>query len=350
MDKLPVSILDSSSIDWGKDKFCKRDFMQDLKYQFHTIQAIRNFFMNKGFMDILTPPMVQNPGMETHIHPFEVYSKLKAKTQNMFLHTSPEFHMKKVLANTELDLKKIFTITYCFRDEPNSAIHRNQFLMCEWYRKGESYEQIMQDCEELITYTFEYLKKQNVPVKKRLTDIQFKRMTVQEAFIKFANIDILNFLEKSELIEKIKSDFPQVPLPKNEADCEWDDYFFLLFLNEVEPHFEKIDFLLLYEFPFQLSALSTLKESDNRVCERFEIYINGVELCNCFNELTKLSILKKRFQEQAKLKKTIYNYELPAPSEFYQVLSDGYPKSSGIALGVERLLYSLADVENPFFS
>ena len=293
----------------------------------------------------MTPPMVQNPGMETHIHPFEVYSKVKNQSTNMYLHTSPEFHMKKILAQIE-ELKNIYTLTYCFRDEPTSEIHRNQFIMCEWYRKNTYYEKIMDDCEKLITHVYKELKEQGAPVKKEIKT--FKRQSIQHLFLEYLDMDILEYLDKKDLIEKIKKDFPSVPLPDQE--CEWDDYYFLLFLNEIEPKFKDIDYLLLYDFPYHLSALSTLKESDPRVCERFEIYLNGIELCNCFNELTNLDEQKKRFDEQEKLKKQLYNYSLPEPSEFYSTLENGYPKSAGIALGVERLALSLLDINNPFFS
>lgn len=289
--------------------------------------------------------MVENPGMETHIHPFEVLSKVHAKSTHKYLHTSPEFHMKKLLSQDEFD--KIFTISYCFRDEPHSDYHRNQFVMCEWYRKNERYETIMDDCEELIRYTSEYLKNLQAPIKKTFNKNSFERATVQELFQDFLKIDILNFLDKKDLIEKIQKDFKQVPLPAQE--CEWDDYYFLLFLNEIEPKLVEFDSLLLYEFPAPLSALSTLKDSDPRVCERFEIYLKGIELCNCFNELTDLEVQKQRFNEQSKLKEKLYNYKLPEPNEFYTTLANGYPKSSGIALGVERLTQSLLNIKNPFF-
>lgn len=320
--------------------------MQEIKYQFQTIQAIRNFFNEHGFIDVLTPPIVENPGMETHIHPFEVYSKKDGKSINKYLHTSPEFHMKKLLAS-DADLDKIFSISYCFRDEPSSDIHRNQFLMLEWYRKHQRYEKIMDDCEDLILYTNRYLKEQNAPLKKDLNLNKFERVTIQELFQEYLNFDILNFLEIDDLIQKIEKDFKNVPLPSTR--CEWDDYYFLLFLNEIEPKLINHESILLYEFPKHLSALSTLKVSDPRVCERFEVYLKGIELCNCFNELTDLEAQKKRFSEQMQLKEKWYDYELPDPKEFYQTLEKGYPKSSGIALGIERLAYSLLDIKNPFF-
>lgn len=318
--------------------------MSKLAYQFQLIQAIRNFFVKEGFVDVLTPPMVENPGMETHIHPFQIYSPSKSKLQSTYLHTSPEFHMKKILAENE-ELSDIFTISYCFRDEPSSDIHRSQFLMLEWYRKNYHYKKIMEDVENLIRHCQDEFS-DNPFAKNKIES--FQHATVAEVFKEFINVDILNFLDKTELKYMIEKDFKEVPLPSSE--CSWDDYFFLLFLNKIEPEFKHYPYLLLKEFPAPLAALSTLKESDERVCERFEVYLSGIELCNCFNELTDFNEQKKRFKLQAKEKKYLYGYELPWPNEFMSMLETGYPKSSGIALGVERLLYSLIKTENPFFN
>lgn len=288
--------------------------------------------------------MVENPGMETHIHPFKVLGAHKSDEKNLYLHTSPEFAMKKLLAEEE-GLKKIFTISYCFRDEPSSSIHRPQFLMLEWYRSLERYEAIMNDVENLIRSTQESLSTTGL-LKNKIES--FPQVTTQDLFQDFLKIDILDFLDKTDLKEKIQKDFKDVPLP--EIECSWDDYYFLLFLNKIEPQLENYPYILLKEFPAPLSALSTLKESDPRVCERFEVYLRGVELCNCFNELTDFKEQKKRFEFQAKEKRDLYQYELPWPKEFMSILEKGYPQSAGIALGVERLLYSLLDIKNPFFN
>lgn len=287
----------------------------------------------------MTPPMVENPGMETHIHPFEIYSCIHQKKINRYLHTSPEFHMKKLLAENE-DLEKIFTISYCFRDEPNSPIHRNQFLMLEWYRKFESYHKIMDDIEHLISFTQDALESKNKIVS-------FPQITVAELFSEFLSVDILSFLDKNELKNKIKKDFKDVPLPA--IECSWDDYYFLLFLNKIEPELINYPYLLIKEFPAPLSALSTLKASDTRVCERFEVYLNGIELCNCFNELTDHQEQMARFKQQENEKHQLYGYKLNWPQQFMDTLKNGYPKSAGIALGVERLLKGILDLDNPFF-
>lgn len=332
-------MLDSSERFLGKDMP-----MRTLKYQFQLIQAMRNFFHQKGFIDVLTPPMVENPGMEVHIHPFKVLSARNGKDKNLFLHTSPEFAMKKLLAEKEEEFSKIFTISYCFRDELKSPIHRPQFLMLEWYRRHEHYESIMQDVKELITFTQETFASTGI-LKNKITS--FPQITVQELFLELLGLDILNFLNSKDLEQKIRLDYKEVPLP--EAQCHWDDYYFLLFLNKIEPHLVHYPYLLLKEFPAPLSALSTIKADNTKVCERFEVYLKGIELCNCFNELIDFSEQSRRFNNQQSEKKSLYNYQLPWPHDFMSMMERGLPQSAGIALGVERLLYCLLDIENPFF-
>lgn len=313
-----------------------------LRYQFELLQLIRNFFTQQGFLDVLTPPAVENPGMEVHIHPFQLHSVSQNKVIPKYLHTSPEFCLKELLSDASENIDKVFSLAYCFRDEPDSPIHRHQFIMLEWYRKHERYEKIMTDVEELINYCL----KSSLPLRSNLKNQKLIKKTMQELFQEILGIDILNYLTIPS-IKNLLTQFPDVPVPT--ADCEWDDYFFLLYLNKIEPEIAKHPLLMVYEFPAPLSALSTLKASDPRVCERFEVYINGVELCNCFNELTDIIEQKKRFKDQNLLKKKLYGYELPEPKKFYSALERGLPPSAGIALGVERLLYSLCEIENPFF-
>lgn len=297
-------------------------------------------------MDVLTPPAVENPGMEVHIHPFQLHSVHKKSLKPLYLHTSPEFCMKELLASDE-DFNRIFTISYCFRDEPESPIHRPQFLMLEWYRKHERYEAIMKDLEIFLPYVMNEGSWKGLKIRQEIQGQTLITKTMQEIFQEFLNIDILNYLDVPSIKELLKK-FPDVPVPQTEL--EWDDYFFLLYLNHIEPKLSKYPLLLIKEFPAPLSALSTLKKDDPRVCERFEVYINGMELCNCFNELTDAREQRKRFTEQNALKKKLYGYELPEPTKFYEVMDKGYPPSAGVALGVERLLYSLFEIKNPFYS
>ena len=253
--------------------------------------------------------------------------------------------MKELLAGDE-GFDKIFTLSYCFRDEPESPIHRPQFLMLEWYRKNERYETIMKDVEGLIKYSVEQGQKKGLPVRQNLKG-QLIKKTMQELFQEELGVDILNYLDIPSIRELLKQ-YPDVPVP--ESKLEWDDYFFLLYLNKIEPQIQRYPLLMITEFPAPLSALSTLKVEDSRVCERFEVYINGIELCNCFNELTDAYEQKKRFSSQNVMKKKLYGYGLPEPRNFYRTMDKGLPPSAGIALGVERLLHSLFEIENPFYS
>lgn len=314
--------------------------------QFHLLKAIRLFFESQGFLDVLTPPVVQNPGMETHIHPFQLISAYGEKKHERYLHTSPEFAMKELLAE---GFENIFTLGYCFRDEPSAAHHRFQFIMLEWYRTHSDYHAIMDDCENLLLFCLRYLKEKNIPTNSLFENIKFTRRTVAQIFNEILGINILDYLDKEKLENLLRSRFPQVPLPTDCQALSWDDLYFLLFLNEIEPHFEKYPYLLLYEFPAPLAALSTLKESDPRVCERFEIYLNGIELCNCFNELRDLKIQIDRFETQKEEKKELYHYQLPEAKVLYQSLEKGFPPTGGIALGVERLLMALTPYEHGFW-
>lgn len=318
-----------------------------VRWQSSHIKLIRKFFDQKKFLEVMPPLLVENPGMETHIHPFSIYSPMQKAHRPLYLPTSPEFHMKELLS---LNSGDIYTLNYSFRDEPNSTHHRPQFLMLEWYRANEHYKKLMDDCEELFTFLVQHYPGQNIPLHSSYHSFShYQRATIAEIFLDVLNIDILDFLEKDDLKKLIEQNFRDVPLPTNGEDLSWDDYYFLLFLNKIEPHLAHYPYLLLSEFPHHLSALSTLKKEDPRVCERFEIYCHGIELCNAFNELTDLKLQKLRFQSQAKEKHQLYHYELPTPHRFYRTLERGLPTSSGIALGVDRLMKILTGIDNPFW-
>lgn len=284
----------------------------------------------------MVPPMVENPGMEPHIHSMKVLGA-KDNKELGYLQTSPEFFLKKVLSLKSEELKNIFSLTYCFRDEPNSGLHRNQFIMLEWYRTGAHYSQIMKDTEELIKLCSQQF---NNPIN------QIEKKTVNQIFNEILGFSILDYLDCEKLKAYIQKNFDDIHVPQQKLP--WEDYFFLLFLNKIEPELKKYPAIFLYEFPAPLAALSTLKPEDTRVCERFEIYCYGIELANCYNELTDLEEQKARFEQQANLKKELYNYQLPSPNEFYQTLERGLPHSAGIALGIERLQMILTNSNDGF--
>jgi lysyl-tRNA synthetase class 2 len=309
------------------------------------ISFIKEFFYQQKFLEVMTPTLVENPGMETHIHPMQVQSIIKNQKIG-YLHTSPEFELKYFMAHTP-SVNNIFNISFCFRDEPTSPIHRSQFLMLEWYRKNQYYDKIKEDIADLINHCLIQLKQHHIATVFEQHQFKIEEKSVDECFQQYLGISILDYLDKDQLKNKIKNDFPDVPLPT--IDLNWDDYFFLLFLNKIEPEIAKIPMVIIHQYPHHLSALSTLNASDPRVCDRFEIYINGVEIANCYNELTHLMEQKKRFARQAKDKLELYHYELTTPQKFYAALEKGLPESSGIALGVERLLQALTGEKEIFY-
>lgn len=313
----------------------------DLKGLYETIAACRHFFTDKGFLETPTPPLVENPGMEAHLHPFQVRSLHQNKNLNLYLHTSPEFFMKKLLSE---GFEKIYHLGWCFRDEPKSHTHRPQFLMLEWYRANSYYTQVQEDTLDLINFVHDHLSE-----KKIITTSKPKKTykTVDQLFNEVLGFSILNYLSVDSLKEKIISEMPEL-LPNQDIQMPWEDYFYLIFLNKIEPEFEKYDLLVVDKFPSPLAALSTLSPEDPRVCERFEIYLKGVELCNCFNELTDLEEQKKRMREEKDKKRNLYGYELKEPEVLYQALDKGLPPSTGNALGVERLFLGLSGNREDF--
>jgi lysyl-tRNA synthetase class 2 len=311
---------------------------------FQTIRLIREFFSDRNFLETPTPPVVEAPGMEAHLSPYKVQGLNQG--DKLYLHTSPEFMMKELLSEGYQD---IYNIGYCFRDEPSSETHRFQFLMLEWYRSGSHYQIIKKDTLDLVEHVRSGLRKSNIEVKEKSDPIH---KTVSQLFHEILDISILDFLETKKIKELISTQFSELTGDGFlESNWPWEDYFFLLFLNKIEPHFKKYDILVVDEFPAPLAALSTLKPTDPRVCERFEVYLNGVELCNCFNELTNLEEQKQRFEEEKLKRIELYNDEMPEPKILFNALEKGIPPSAGIALGVERLIMGLTNDKDvsPFF-
>ncbi len=321
----------------------KNSNLNQLKKQFQLIQKIRNFFLKENFTDVITPPMVQNPGMEVHIHPFKVSSlhlqSSNSHQQEYFLQTSPEFHMKELLS---YGFENIFTINYSFRDEPSSPIHRKQFLMLEWYRAHQGQDKIIDDCIQLIHHCLNSELQLKIPITIK---------TVQEIFLEILNIDILEYLELEKLRNLIVEKFPSVPLPPltahSKINLKWDDYYFLLFLNCIEPKLSTYPVLIIKDFPEPLKALAKIKASNPKVALRHELFIYGIEVANCYEELTDFNEQERRINLWQKEKSEIYNYQLPYPEVLMDSLKRGLPPSAGIAMGIERLLLGLEILENP---
>jgi lysyl-tRNA synthetase class 2 len=292
-----------------------------------SLEALRSFFKERQVTEVLTPPMVRNPGIEPHLHPFQVYSAHRKELLPYYLQTSPEFWMKWVLADSP-ELKDIYTLNYSFRDEPDSQWHRPQFLMLEWYRTGASLDDIILDCQGLYS-------KVSYALKTRIIE-DHRVATVKEIMHETLNVNLDNLLTTEKIKTYILKEHPD--LAGAEELNLWEDLFFLLFLNKVEPTFKNSSSLFLTHFPSQLAALSKLDDADPRYCLRFEWYVDGVEIANCFHELTNLDEQKQRARQDLAKKNELYSIEIEEPFVLYQALEKTLPTCSGIALGFERLI------------
>ncbi|MDZ7374688.1 MAG: EF-P lysine aminoacylase EpmA [candidate division KSB1 bacterium] len=313
---------------------------QNLEIRQRVYQGIRDFFAARDFLEVDVPVLIPLPGMEPHLHPIAAtIHDRRGRAYRFYLHTSPEYSLKKLLAG---GLERIYAITHAFRDYEVSETHNVEFALLEWYRAGADYRDLMQDCEELLVYLAERLCGSRVlRYRGREIDLAppWPRVTVRQVMRQFAGVEVSGSTSLSELVEIARAKGYNEVQP----DWPWEDVFYLLFLNEVEPHFPLDRPLILYDYPAPMAALARRREEDPFTAERFELYIGGLELANAFSELTdpveqRARLVQER-QERIRLRRHVY----PVDESFLEALEIGLPPSAGIALGVDRLVMLFAD-------
>ncbi|HDZ11484.1 MAG TPA: hypothetical protein ENH53_04650, partial [Bacteroidetes bacterium] len=247
------------------------------------IRQIRRFFLEQGFLEIDAPALVRYPGQEPHLTPFVTsYRTADGAEIPLYLQTSPEFSMKKLLAS---GLEKIFYLGHSFRREPVSNLHQPEFLMLEWYRAYEDYTSLMRDCEQLLRELAGYLFGcEKISFGDLVIDLSrpFERLTVADALQNYAG---LNFNEIRDDPLKFVQAARQKGYTNVDDSWKWDDLFFEIFLNEIEPKLGKSIPTFLIEYPASMGALAHRKKENPDFTERFELYLAGVELANAFTEL-----------------------------------------------------------------
>jgi len=315
------------------------------------LRAIRLFFEDRKFHEIETPILISHPPAESYLDVFEttLYDRNR-KPNKAYLSTSPEVSLKKLLV---AGLKNCFALTKSFRNmETQSALHNPEFTILEWYRTNVDYREIMNDCEELLIYIHTYLFRTGEYKNRRSPQtLQYQgktvnlsspwdRMTVAQAFERWAHIDFFTFLDDTHARSITRDHGYTVS-----KQTTWEEMYNQVFLNEIEPHLGRGKPLILYEFPAELGALARKKKTDPRVAERFEFYIEGLELGDCYSELTDWKEQRMRFDNEMKvirrLGKTSYEYD----KDFIDALRYGLPESSGIAIGVDRLIMLFANAK-----
>lgn len=305
--------------------------------------GIREFFGARDFLETRTPLLVPSPGMETHIRPFEVRAWAKSENEpQRFLPTSPEFAMKRLLVG---GLERIFQISPAFRDEPRSPHHRPEFTMLEWYRAYAGYEEIMRDTEELVEHLArEICGKPSISFEGREISVAapWPRLRVRDLFSEHAGVDLVAASTPEALSEECR----RLGLNPSPSDT-WDDLYFRIWLNVIEPRLPSDRAVLVTRYPASQAALSVI-DSDpdgSRWARRFEAYAGGLELGNAFEELTDPVEQRRRFVQDMQARARAYGDEFPpSPIDegFLAALEEGMPPAGGIAMGVDRLVMLVA--------
>ena len=306
------------------------------------IQSLRKFFDGQDFLEVTTPVLQVCPVMDTHIHAFETVLKRHdlSPRKPLYLQTSPEFDMKKLMV---AGVERLYQICPVFRNADDSKLHSPEFTMIEWYRADSDYTAIMDDCEALLRCVAQGLGIQSMLHCGKTCDPfgDWQRISVCEAFQAYAGIDLIGVLED---VDKFKAVLHEKGIRVAEDD-RWDDLFFAVMAEKIEPFLGQGVPTLLYDYPVCLASLSRRKPDDERFAERFELYVCGVELANAFSELTDAKEQRERFKDEMALKKRLYGEEYPADEEFLKALEYGLPESAGIALGVDRLVMLMTGAE-----
>ena len=302
-------------------------------------EQIRLFFKKRGFLEAQTPTMVKCAGQEPYLSPIEVEFKDEKENEHRgFLITSPEYSLKKMLS---MGFERIFELARVFRSrESFGGCHNTEFTMLEWYRARADYRDIMKDVEELVLFLNRKLNNSGVLSycgRKINLKTPWPRLSVKEAFLKFAKIN----LDKAKDVKSFSSQIKD----KSYLSLDWNDIFYSVFLNEIEPNFPKDRPVIIYDYPLPQASLSKRK-GKSFYAERFEVYLGGMELANAFSELTDANEQLRRLKEEQLQRKKMGKELIPIDKDFIFSLKLGLPRSGGIALGVERLQMLLLDIRD----
>lgn len=286
--------------------------MNKIQKQLHQkqefINYIREFFKTRKLTEVFTPHLATSTGTDVHINP---WSALDYNQQRWFLHTSPEFAMKKLLAQGSGD---IFQICRVYRNEPTGTWHSREFDLLEWYRVNWSLEALIEEVIELIS---------------TLTNIKnYQYLSIRSAYQTYANWDPWD----DNAITTAQKLWPNT---LNSQDlATWFDY---IMIHHIEPNLAQNSITILYDYPTFHAALAKIEiKNQIPIAKRFECYVNGIEIANGFFELNNTQEQKQRFNEDLQTRKQLNLPDLPIDQDFLECL-DKLPNCSGVALGLDRL-------------
>jgi elongation factor P--(R)-beta-lysine ligase len=301
------------------------------------VAALRRYFAAEDFVEVETSALQVSPGNETHLHAFATaVAAPDGASRRLYLRTSPEFACKKLLAAGE---PRIVEFAKVFRNRERGALHHPEFTMVEWYRAGEPYEALMGDCAAILAAAAAAAGTKLLAFRGRTTDpfAACERLTVADAFARFAGIDLLATLPDGEPDTPALARAAAAAGIRTGADDRWGDICSRVLVEKIEAHLGIGRATILDRYPVHQAALARPAADDRRVAERFELYACGVELANGFGELTDPVEQRRRLEIEMAEKERIYGERYPLDEDFLAALA-AMSQACGIALGLDRLV------------
>jgi lysyl-tRNA synthetase class 2 len=323
---------------WDRDRYAdRRPF---LLARGRILSALRDWFRKRGFLEVDTAALQVSPGNEVHLHAFATeLTGPDGRPMPLYLHTSPEFACKKLLAAGE---SRIFSVSHAFRNRERGPLHHPEFTMLEWYRTNEPYETLMADCAAILIEAAKAAGSLDMRWKNGTADPYAppQRLTVAEAFQSLAGIDLLATLNGvGEGDRNAFATAAQAAGVQTAGDDNWSDIFSRVLVERIEPQLGHGALVLLDQYPLPEAAWAQ-RAPDPRLARRFELYACGVELANGFAEITDAAEQRRRFEEAMAERQRRYGEQYPIDDDFLAALNT-MPPASGIALGFDRLVMLL---------
>lgn len=301
-----------------------------LRLRAKCLAAIRSFFARRDFVEVQTPCRVRAPGLEPHLR--------AEPSGSRFLITSPEYHMKRLLAG---GLGRIYSMGPCWRGDEHGPQHLGEFCMLEWYRAYCSLDELMAETEQLLAEVArEVIGSAEITWQGAPLSLEppFLRLTVAQACARHAGVDLAGVTDADQL--RVRAEAAGIG-PFGPGQPSFEEVASRVMVERVEPALAGGPPVMLYDFPAPLAALSRLREDDPSVAERFELYAGGIELANAFGELTDPEEQVRRLEQDQRRRGELGAEIYPLDRRFVEALREGMPPSAGIALGVDRLVMLL---------
>jgi elongation factor P--(R)-beta-lysine ligase len=300
------------------------------------VTALRAWFASQEFIEVETGTLRISPGNEIHLHAFATTLTTTDGTPwPLYLRTSPEFACKTLLAAGE---RRIVEFAKVFRNRERGALHHPEFTLVEWYRAAEPYDALMGDCAAILREAARASGVAQLTFRGRRADpfAAPERLTVAQAFARFAGIDLLATLPDGVADRERLAHAAQAADIRIAGNDRWADIFSRVLVERIEPNLGIGRATILDEYPAVLSALAR-PTGDARVAERFELYVCGVELANGFGEFTDAAEQGRRLEAEMAEKERVYGERYPIDDDFIAALAH-MPQASGVALGLDRLV------------